>query len=141
MEIVVGMSGIAETKVELGNTACSYKSGVVEVFATPSMIALMESAACECLAKCMGPGQTTVGASVNVSHVAASPIGSTVTAKATVKSVDGRKLMFDVEAWDEFGTIGSGTHGRAIIDIERFMAKAASRVGLLDTESGTTVKS
>jgi predicted thioesterase len=129
MEIEAGMSGTAQTIVELGNTARSYKSGVVEVFATPSMIALMESAACECLAKCMGPGQTTVGASVNVSHVAAAPIGSTVTAKATGKSVEGRKLMFDVEAWDDSGIIGSGTHGRAIIDIERFMAKAASRAG------------
>jgi predicted thioesterase len=126
--IKTGMSRTNEAKVNKTNTASAFGSGVVDVFATPSMIALMESAACECVAGCLAPGQTTVGTSVNVSHIAASPLGMVVKAKATVTFVEGRKLSFDVEAWDEAGRIGVGTHVRAIVDVERFMDKAAQRM-------------
>jgi len=110
------------------NTATAVHSGGLDVFATPAMIALMERAAYECIENSIGPEQTTVGSVVNIEHLAASPLGAHVTATATVESVDGRKVHFTVSAGDGSGEIGSGTHTRVIVDKDRFMAKAKTRV-------------
>ncbi|MDR3149187.1 MAG: dihydrolipoamide acyltransferase [Oscillospiraceae bacterium] len=90
------------------------------------MIALMERAACECIAECglIADGQTSVGTAINAMHTASSPRGAAITATATITSVDGRKVEFDVAASDENGEIGRGTHSRFIVDAERFMTKA-----------------
>lgn len=83
----------------------------------------MENAAMKAVAPVLEQGATTVGSEINTSHIKPSPIGATVSATATLVAVEGRKLTFDVEARDEVGLIGKGTHVRFIVDAERFMAK------------------
>jgi len=131
--------GVAESKLALGksasisavvdesNIAKTVGSGSLNVFATPMMIALMERAACECLTDCLDEGQTSVGSSVSVEHTVASPLGTEITATATIEYVFGRKIEFKVSACDNVGEIGKGTHVRMIIDSERFMKKAETR--------------
>ena len=105
------------------NSAAALGSGFLPVFATPAMVALMENAAMKAVAPVLEQGATTVGAEINTTHIKPSPIGATVSATATLVAVEGRKLMFDVEARDEVGLIGKGTHVRFIVDAECFMAK------------------
>jgi len=126
-KIKPGKSHSKTIPVTASNTATAVHSGGLEVFSTPSMIALMECAAYECIEADLDPGQTTVGTMVNIEHVAASPIGAEITATAAVTSIDGRKVHFAVTARDGNGEIGSGTHTRAIINIERFMSKLADK--------------
>lgn len=111
------------TTVTDTNTAKAVGSGNLDVFATPMMIALMEQAACKCLADSLEPSQSSVGTQINVTHTAASPLDAKITAKATIENVDGRKISFAVTAHDEASVIGTGTHERFVIDIERFMKK------------------
>ena len=122
-----GKSAAVRTVVTENNTAKKVCSGSLDVFATPMMIALIERAACECLADCLDEGQTSVGTQIEVSHTAASPIGSEVTATAKIDYVFGRKIEFTVTASDNAGEIGSGKHTRIIVDAERFMKKAKER--------------
>ena len=121
--ISVGKSAAVSTAVSEQNTAKAVGSGSLAVFSTPMMIALMEQAACECLAEGLEPGQTSVGTEICVAHTAASPLGAVITAEAIVKEVNGRKISFKVMAKDEAKEIGIGTHNRVIIDAERFMSK------------------
>lgn len=96
----------------------------MDVFATPSMIALMEQAAYTLVQGSMAEGESTVGTQMNVDHVKASKIGDTITAKAVLTAIDGRKLTFEVSATDSAGnTIGHGTHTRFIIQIEKFLSR------------------
>ena len=117
------MTFTSETVVELSNCAVTMGSGDLEVFATPAMVALMENAAMNAVAPALPQGSTTVGAEMNTTHIKPSAIGVRVQATATLIAVEGRKLTFDVEAYDEAGVIGRGTHVRFIVDKERFMAK------------------
>ena len=119
----VGTSHTTEKFVEEKDTAAFMGSGTVAVFATPAMILLMELAARNAVQEDLPQGHTTVGTLVNVQHLAAAPLGAKVTATAILKQIDGRRLVFDIEAADENGIIGRGVHERAIIDVERFMAK------------------
>ena len=121
-EIAVKMA-TARVIVDESNTAKAVGSGNLEVFATPMMIALMERAVCECLAGCLEPGQTSVGIQINVAHTSASPLGVEITATATIESVSGRKIEFNVVASDGTGEIGSGKHTRMIVDENKFMSK------------------
>ena len=123
--IKIGATYTARKTVEMSDTAAFMGSGTVEVFATPAMILLMELAARDAVQSELPSGLTTVGTLVNVQHLAATPLGAQVSATATLREVDasGRKLRFDLEASDERGVIGKGVHERAIIDIERFMAR------------------
>ena len=123
MELKVGMTYTAEDVVCEDNSAKKWGSGQLEVFATPAMVALMEKAALNAVAPGLPEGSDTVGTEVNVSHSKASGYGEIVRATATLKEMDGRKLVFDVEAHDSTGEIGRGTHTRFVIDTERFMAK------------------
>jgi len=109
------------------NTAKAVGSGNLDVFSTPMMIALMEQAACECLADCLEHGQSSVGTQINVTHTAASPLNAKITATAIIENVDGRKISFTVTAHDGTNEIGSGTHERFLIDAERFMQKLGQR--------------
>ncbi len=119
----IGMTFVSETVVTLANCAVTMGSGDLEVFATPAMVTLMENAAMNAVAPALPQGYTTVGAEMNATHIKPSPIGARVHATATLIAVEGRKLTFDVEASDEAGTIGKGTHVRFVVDKERFMAK------------------
>jgi len=119
----VGISHISELTVEKGHTASSYGSGLLEVYATPSMIALMENAAMMAVQHCLPAGHGTVGIEISVKHIKATPIGVRVKSEATLTAIDERKLTFSLKAWDEQGEIGHGTHVRFIIDNEKFMKK------------------
>ncbi|WP_041276550.1 thioesterase, FlK family [Desulfosporosinus acidiphilus] len=119
------MRGYAETNVTFSNTAKSMGSGNLEVFATPAMVALMEQAAVNALE--LPEGQSSVGTSLTINHIAATTIGVKITATAELIEIDRRRLVFTVEASDEAGQIGAGKHERFIIDIEPFLNKAQKR--------------
>ena len=108
-------------------TAKHMGSGAVQVFATPEMVRLMEKAAVAALRDHLAPGQESVGTLVNVRRLASTPLGATVTARAELVGVDGRRLTFNVSASDGVDTIGEGTHERALIDVERFQARAEAK--------------
>ena len=127
MSVEVGMKGHAETVVTQDNTAQAVGSGLVPVFATPYMIALMENAAVNAVQAQLAPDEGTVGTRLNVTHDAATPIGMKVWAEAEVTAVEGRKRTFMVTTWDEAEKIGGGTHERFIIKPERFLAKVQNK--------------
>ena len=122
-ELKPGLAGTAETVVRETNTALAMGSGSLHVFATPSMIALMEQAACNAVAACLDEESTSVGTLVNITHDAATGMGKKVTVTATLTAVEGRKLVFEITAADEDKQIGKGTHERFIVNKEKFMAK------------------
>jgi len=122
-KLILGKTAVVKITVKDDNTAKAVGSGNLDVFATPMMIALMEQAACECLANCLEAGQTSVGCSVNIEHLAASPIGAQITATATIEHIFGRKIEFTVTASDGCREIGNGKHTRMIVDAEQFMRK------------------
>ncbi len=128
MSVEIGCKGRSETVVSEANTAAAIGSGLVPVFATPHMIALMENAAANSLLPYLAPDEGSVGTHLDVSHSAATPIGMMVWAVTEVTAVDGKKITFDVAAYDERGEIGHGTHERFIIKPERFLAKAQSKL-------------
>ena len=128
MSVLIGMKGRDETVVCESNTVAAVGSGMVPVFATPFMIALMEGAAAKTVLPCLEKDEGTVGTHLNVSHSAATPIGMKVWAEATVTAVDGKKITFDVVAYDEAGEIGRGTHERFIIKPEKFLAKVQAKL-------------
>jgi predicted thioesterase len=123
----IGKTATAETTVSEKNTAITVGSGSLDVFSTPMMIALMEQAACECIASGLEDGQTSVGTAISVEHTSASPLNAEITATATIESVEKRKVTFTISAKDNFSEIGKGTHTRFIVDSARFMEKLASR--------------
>ena len=127
MAIEVGMKGRAETVVTQDNTAQAVGSGLVPVFATPYMIALMENAAVNAVQARLAPDEGTVGTRLDVTHDAATPIGMKVWAEAEVTAVEGRKITFSVSAYDETEKIGGGTHERFIIRTDRFLARAQGK--------------
>lgn len=128
MPIEIGMKGRAETVVVQENTAQAAGSGLVPVFATPWMIALMENAAVQAVQSALAEDEGTVGTRLDVTHDAATPIGMKVWAEAEVTSVEGRKLTFTVTAYDEAGRIGGGTHERFVIKTEKFLARAQAKL-------------
>lgn len=108
-------------------TAANMRSGSLDVFATPYMVALMEQAASELCDKFTAEGISTVGTALNIQHLAATMVGKEVRAVATLTAFDGRKASFDVEAYDNAGLIGKGTHERFTVKIDRFLDKARER--------------
>jgi predicted thioesterase len=129
-ELKVGLKGTAELVVGREHLAAAVGSGLVEVFSTPMMIALLENAAVDALAPAMGEGQTSVGVHLDVKHLAATPPGMRVRAYAELAKVEGRMLSFKVWAEDERERIGEGTHQRAVIDRARFEKKIAEKAGV-----------
>lgn len=127
MAIEIGLNGRAEVVVAYENTAAAVGSGLVPVFATPSMIALMEQAAASSLLPYLDEGQGSVGTHIDVSHEAATPIGMSIRAESEVIEVNGKQITFSVTAYDETGLIGRGTHKRALIAVDRFMAKVQQK--------------
>lgn len=118
-----GIKGSAGEIVSETNCADAMKSGGLKVYATPSMIALMEQAAYKSVAALLDEGKGTVGTRMNVSHISATPVGMEVTAVSELVEIDGRRLVFKVEASDGRGKIGEGTHERFIIDNQAFQEK------------------
>ncbi|MBQ3589583.1 MAG: thioesterase family protein [Clostridia bacterium] len=110
------------------DTARAFGSGTLEVLATPKMIALMEMASYKSLEKYLENGQSSVGTYLDVKHVSATPVGMKVTAKAEITVVDGRRVEFNVSAYDEKGLIGEGKHERFIVNDEKFVAKTYQKL-------------
>lgn len=112
---------VLEKIVEHSDTATAYGSGGVDVFATPAMISLMENTCLRLVAPCLEEGWTTVGTEVSVKHIKATPVGMKVTCRARLVEVNGPKLKFEVEAFDEQGKIGFGTHKRYVVNLSKFL--------------------
>jgi predicted thioesterase len=126
-DISIGMTARVDKVVDEADTAVKFGSGGVRVFATPMMIALMENAALNAVDPHLGNDFATVGLSLNVKHMAATPVGMKVYSKAELLSIEGRKLVFKVEAYDEQEMIGEGTHERYIIELSKFIERTGKK--------------
>lgn len=126
-QIAIGLRGRATVQASAANTAVGLGSGDVPVFGTPALVALMEQAAVQALSGCLEDGETTVGTWIEVSHLAATPVGLEVRAEAELIAVEGRQLTFAVRAYDSRAKIGEGRHRRAMVERERFLAKAGEK--------------
>lgn len=124
-----GIKGTQKVTVTEANTAKTMGSGTLDVFATPAMIALMEQTAWMSVAPYLEEGSGTVGSYLDIHHNAPTPLGMTVTCESELIQAEGRKLTFRLTAYDEAGVVGEGTHERFIIDNERFLQKAAKKLG------------
>ena len=128
MEITVGMKAEVSTLVEREDTAKEVGSGDLLVYATPCMVALMEGAACEAIADALSETQTTVGTSLNIEHISATPVSLEVRAEAEVTAVEGKVITFAITAFDEAGEIGKGIHKRVIVNSQKFLEKAYNKL-------------
>lgn len=127
--IEVGMRSEQTFLVEERFTAGHVGSGSLRVLATPSMIGFMERVATGLMQPHLPQGASSVGVHVDVRHLAATPVGGQVRVTAEVTVVDGRRVDFKVEAWDDTEMIGQGTHQRYVIDVERFLKRLESKLG------------
>lgn len=109
------------------NTAKTMGSGTLDVFATPAMVALIEQTAYTSIESELEPGWGSVGTSLNIQHLSATPVGMTVTATTELVEVDRRRLVFHAEVYDENGLVGKGTHERFLVENEKFQAKADAK--------------
>ncbi len=125
--LTVGASGQAVTRVTADNTAERFGNAGAAVFATPMLVALMEQAAIDAIRPYLAAGQGSVGTRVEISHLAATPVGMTVKATATLMEVAGKKLTFTVEAYDDREKVGEGRHERYIIETAKFLSKIATK--------------
>jgi fluoroacetyl-CoA thioesterase len=122
-----GLNAEVETTVSEAETASHLGSGSIEVYATPALVALMENAAVRALEGHLPPDQTTVGGHIDVRHLAATPVGMQVRAHAELVEVQGRKLSFRIQAWDEVEQIGEASHVRFIVDESSFMERTRGK--------------
>lgn len=126
-----GLTGTAELVVGEAHTAAGIGSGRIRVLGTPVMINLMEAAALAAAERFLPEGHQSLGIELEVSHVAATPVGMLVRATAEMTRVEGNRIEFSIEAHDEIELIGKGTHRRIVVNVERFdkrvRKKAAGR--------------
>src|SRR5262245_10912507 len=126
--IPVGARGTFTLRVTPADLANQFKDAILPpVFATPMMIRAMENAALNAIRDYLEPGESAVGTAVDVRHLAATPVGHTVTAQAEVTGVDGRRVSFRVSARDQTEEIGRGTHERMVIDVGRLEQRLAAK--------------
>jgi fluoroacetyl-CoA thioesterase len=125
-----GMVHEEELVVAEQHTAAHLGSGGVKVLATPVMVALMEVAARNMVDPTLPPGHMSVGTALNIKHLAATPLGMRVRARAELVRVQGHRLEFKVEAFDEREKVGEGTHSRAIVNLQRFWDKLQTKVDI-----------
>lgn len=123
-----GTKNTLERKVTEELSALSMGSGTLRVFATPAMITLIEETCWRSVTQQLEEGQGTVGTLLNVKHLAPTPLGMTVKCESELIEVDGRRIVFSVNVYDETGLVGSGTHERFIINESKFQAKANSKL-------------
>ena len=126
--IPVGAKGTFVLRVMPAHLANQFKDAILpEVFATPMMITAMENAALNAVRDFLDQDESAVGTAVDIRHLAATPIGHQVTAEAEVTGVDGRRIRFKVSAHDDKEEIGTGTHERMVIDLDRLAARLAGK--------------
>ena len=118
-----GLTGRAELIVGTNDTASRVGSGRIAVLATPVMISVIEAAALDAVEHLLEDGKQSLGTRLDVSHVAATPVGMRLTATAELVAVDGRQLTFRVRAEDEIDLVSEGTHSRVVVDVARFDAR------------------
>ncbi len=124
-----GLSGEKEIEVTLAVSATHMGSGSMGVFATPAMVGLIERTAMELVQPALAEGETTVGVEVSVRHLAATPLGMHVRARVVLESIEGRFLNFSAQVFDDKEKVGEGTHKRAIIRSQSFMARVREKSG------------
>lgn len=121
--------GESERVVTEDWSAIAMGSGTVPVLATPALVALMEQAAVRALEGRLPAGQTSVGIRIDIRHLAATPLGMGVRARATLVAVEGRRLTFQIEAWDDAEKVGEAVHERVLVDVGRFMERVQNKLG------------
>lgn len=126
--VTPGLTGTAEIIVGPEHTAPFVGSGRIPVLATPVMINVIEAAALAAIEHLLPAGHQSLGIHLEVSHVAATPVGLRVTATAEVMRVEGRTITFRVEAHDEVERIGGGTHQRVVVSVARFDERVQRKV-------------
>ena len=122
-----GLNAEISRIVTESDTAAKWGSGLVPVFGTPSLVGLMEAAAVKALEGHLPESQTTVGGRIDVRHLAATPVGMQVRARAELTSIDGKKLTFQIEAFDELEKIGEALHERFMINTEKFITRSQTK--------------
>jgi predicted thioesterase len=123
MTLEVGMSAEIRHVVQEEDTAAHYGSGLVPVLSTPHLVALMENAAHALCLPHLREGESVVGTRIDLRHLAATPVGMEVRVRAELVEIDGPRLRFHIEAWDEVERIGVCEHERFILDEARFMRR------------------
>ncbi len=125
-----GVKGVKTMVVTEEFTASHMLSGLLPVYATPAMVSFMEYTCSDSVQALLDDGMGTVGTCINIKHLSASPIGATIRCESELTCVDGRRLVFEVKAYDNFDLIGLGTHERFIINEAKFMAKVDAKLNL-----------
>ncbi len=119
--------GKKQLVVTLDYTASKWGSGLMDILATPAMIALAEATCMESVQGDLEKGMTTVGTKIDIEHLSPTPLGMTVTCKSELIEIDRRRLVFKVELFDDKGIIGKGLHERFIVNAEAFQQKANAK--------------
>lgn len=127
-EVRPGLAGRAELVVGTNDTAPRVGSGRVPVLATPVMISVIEAAALDAVEHLLAEGKQSLGTHLDVSHLAATPVGMRITASAELVAVEGRQLIFRVRAEDEADLVSEGTHSRVVVDVARFDARLRRKI-------------
>jgi fluoroacetyl-CoA thioesterase len=128
MPLEPGQTATVERVVTREITADAYGNAGVTVLATPFVVNLLEHAAHAVMIPYLAPGAATVGTAVDVRHLAATPPGMRVRATAVLRETDGRRCLFEVEAWDEVEKIAEGRHERVLVpDLARFLERAEAK--------------
>ena len=127
-QVVIPTVNRVDSIVTKDKLASSIGSGIADVFATPMMVALMENSALKCVEQFLDVGETSVGTEISTTHISATPFGMVVYAISTIVKVDGRKVDFEIEAFDTCGKIGEAKHSRFVVNSEKFVAKANSKL-------------
>jgi len=123
-ELTPGLTASIQFQVEDGSTARQLGSGTVDVLATPELVRLMEVAAVAALTDHIPPAYTSVGVSLDIKHLAPTPVGLGGEVRATLIEVQGRRLKFKVAAYDDVEEVGQGTHERVLVEVENFVTRA-----------------
>lgn len=123
-ELTPGLAATIQFRAEDGSTARQLGSGSVDVLATPELVRLMEVAAVAALADHLPPKYTSVGVSLDIKHIAATPVGLGGEVRATLTEVQGHRLEFEVVAHDDVEEVGRGIHRRVLVEVEGFIARA-----------------
>jgi fluoroacetyl-CoA thioesterase len=131
LDIPIGSTGKAEMTVADEHTAPRVGSGKIAVLATPVMINLFEAAALAAIEHLLPVGHQSLGTHLDVTHVAATPVGMKVRATAEVIGIEGRTVKMRVRAEDQRDLIGEGLHERVVVNVERFDKRVQEKVALL----------
>jgi len=118
-----GLTHQLEKVTEPRESAAAVASGALDVFSTPSLVALFECTALQAVEAALDPGFTTVGIEIAVRHLKATRIGQRVGCAVKVTAIEGKRISFEGEMWDEQGKIGEGTHVRYVVNAAEFLKR------------------